>query len=149
MTSGEVVKLAYTPATAFQVSGISQDFRGANNYRPNVTGDPYGDTGLGHQLPEPRHRHRCRPIPASRSATRRATASRGPWFWQMDLVAAKDFRLPVGADTRAQFRLEAFNLLNRANFRAPNGNRSAGAASARSRTTYDARQLQLGFKVTF
>ena len=28
--------LIYTPATAFQVSGISQDFRGANNYRPNV-----------------------------------------------------------------------------------------------------------------
>ena len=44
MTSGEPVNLTYTPAAAFQVSGIQQDFRGANNYRPNVVGDPYGDT---------------------------------------------------------------------------------------------------------
>ena len=25
------------------MSGIPQDFRGANNYRPNIVGDPYGD----------------------------------------------------------------------------------------------------------
>ena len=40
MTSGEVVNLTYTPAAAFQVSGITQDFRGANNYRPNLNGEP-------------------------------------------------------------------------------------------------------------
>ena len=43
MTSGEATSLTYTPAAAFQVSGISQDFRGANFYRANVNGDPYGD----------------------------------------------------------------------------------------------------------
>ena len=75
-------------------------------------------------------------------------AVRAPWFWQLDLVAGKDFRLPVGRDTRAQFRLEAFNLLNRVNFRGPNGNRSSGAFGTIT-STYDARQLQLGFKVTF
>ncbi len=32
--------LTYTPTAAQQVSGIQQDFRGANNYRPNVSGDP-------------------------------------------------------------------------------------------------------------
>jgi hypothetical protein len=73
---------------------------------------------------------------------------RGPWFWQLDAVAAKDFRLPFGTDTRAQFRLEAFNLLNRANFRGPNGVRSSNAFGSITQT-YDARQLQLGVKVTF
>ena len=37
---GEMVTLTYTPTAAQQVSGIQQDFRGANNYRPNVNGDP-------------------------------------------------------------------------------------------------------------
>ena len=37
--AGEMVTLTYTPSTAAQVSGIQQDFRGANNYRPNVNGD--------------------------------------------------------------------------------------------------------------
>ena len=37
--AGETVTLTYTPAAAFQVSGIQQDFRGANNYRPNVIGE--------------------------------------------------------------------------------------------------------------
>ena len=39
--SGEPVTFIYTPLPAFQVSGIAQDFRGANNYRPNVVGGPY------------------------------------------------------------------------------------------------------------
>ena len=37
--AGEPVTFIYTPAAAFQVSGIQQDFRGANNYRPNITGE--------------------------------------------------------------------------------------------------------------
>ena len=43
MTSGAPVTLTYTPAATFVVSGINQEFRGSNNYRPNVIGDPYGD----------------------------------------------------------------------------------------------------------
>jgi len=73
---------------------------------------------------------------------------RGPWFWQMDLVAAKDFPLPIGPQTRIQVRLETFNVLNKVNFRAPNANRSA-ADYGTITTTFDARQLQLGIKLTF
>ena len=40
MVPGETVTLTYTPLAAQVVSGIQQDFRGANNYRPNVSGDP-------------------------------------------------------------------------------------------------------------
>ena len=38
--AGEPVTFTYTPGATFIVSGIAQDFRGANNYRPNVTCDP-------------------------------------------------------------------------------------------------------------
>ncbi len=40
--AGEAVTFIYSPAAAFQVSGIQQDFRGANNYRPNIIGDGGG-----------------------------------------------------------------------------------------------------------
>ena len=58
-------------------------------------------------------------------------------------------RCPSARNTRAQFRLEAFNLLNRVNFRAPEREPQRRRTTARSRSTYDARQLQLGVKVTF
>src|SRR5262249_21667366 len=45
VTPGEPVTLTYSPNAAFQVSGIQQDFRGANNYRPNIIGDPYAPAG--------------------------------------------------------------------------------------------------------
>ena len=38
--AGEPVTFTYTPGATAVVSGIAQDFRGANNYRPNVTCDP-------------------------------------------------------------------------------------------------------------
>ena len=56
--------------------------------------------------------------------------------------------MPIGDQTRLQVRLEAFNLLNHTNFRGPVGNRSSGAFGTIN-ATYDARQLQLGVKVTF
>jgi hypothetical protein len=147
MTSGEVATLQYTPSAAFQVSGIQQDFRGANNYRPNQNGDPYGDTNsVSNYLSRDTVTLPTDPSQPFGNAPRNSV--RGPWFWQMDVVAAKDFRLPIGTDTRAQFRLEAFNLLNRTNLRAPNANRSAGNYGTIT-SAYDARQLQLGFKVTF
>jgi hypothetical protein len=49
---------------------------------------------------------------------------------------------------RIQVRFEAFNVLNRVNFRAPNANRSSGNYGTIT-GTFDARQMQLGIKVTF
>ena len=40
-----MVTFTYAPAAAFQVSGITSDFAGANNYRPNVVCDPYASDG--------------------------------------------------------------------------------------------------------
>jgi hypothetical protein len=147
MTSGEPVTLQYTPGPALQVSGIQQDFRGANNYRPNVSGDPYGDrSSVATYLNRDTVIIPTDPSQPFGKAPRNSV--RGPSFWQMDVVAAKDFPLPVGDQTRIQIRLEAFNVLNKTNFRGPNGNRSTGAFGTIT-STYDARQLQLGIKVIF
>ena len=50
---------------------------------------------------------------------------RGPLLWQVDMVTSKRFDMPW-RNGNFEFRAEFFNLLNRTNFRAPNGNRSAG-----------------------
>jgi hypothetical protein len=147
MASGEPATLQYSPSTSFQVSGIQQDFRGANNYRPNVVGDPYGDRdSVTSYLSRD---NVVLPLDASQpfgNAPRNSV--RGPWFWQMDMVAAKDFPLPFRDQMRLQVRVEAFNVLNKVNFRAPNANRSASNFGTIT-GTFDARQLQLGVKLTF
>ena len=69
---------------------------------------------------------------------------RGPMFWQVDMAASKTVRLV--RSVKLELRAEAFNLLNRNNFRPPNGNRSSNAFGTIT-STYDPRQLQLGAKL--
>jgi len=147
MTSGEPATLQYSPGPTFQVSGIQQDFRGANNYRPNVSGDPYGDrSSVTNYLSRETVTAPTDPSQPFGNAPRNGV--RGPWFWQMDVVAAKDFPLPVRDQMRIQVRFEAFNVLNRVNFRAPNANRTSSNYGTIT-GTFDARQMQLGIKLTF
>ena len=143
VTPGEPVTFTYNPAAAFQVSGITNDFAGANNYRPNVTCDPYASTKSVTGWFNPS----CVTIPTDPSqpfgnATRNSV--RGPNFWTVDFALTKQVTL-AGA-SRLQFRLEAFNLFNRVNYTAPSGNRST-AAFGTITSTYDPRQMQLGVKV--
>jgi hypothetical protein len=69
---------------------------------------------------------------------------RGPNFWSFDLAAVKQVTLSDQA--RLELRFEAFNLFDRANFTAPNANRSS-AAFGTITSTYDPRQIQLGVKL--
>jgi hypothetical protein len=143
--AGEPVTFTYTPAASYVVSGIQQDFRGANNYRPNLTGDPYapkGEQTINNWFDKDHVTIPGDPSQVFGNAPRNDV--RGPLFWQIDAVASKQVAL-VGS-SRLEFRLEAFNLLNRTNFRAPNGNRSSNAFGTIT-STYDPRQLQLGVKV--
>jgi hypothetical protein len=147
MTAGAPVTLTYSPTSSWVVSGISQEFRGSNNYRPNVTGDPYGDKSSITSYFNPANVT----IPTDASqvfGNAKRNSVYAPWFWQVDFVASKNFRLPIGSQTNLQIRFEAFNLFNRTNFGAPNGNRSSAAFGSIT-STYDARQIQLGVKVTF
>jgi hypothetical protein len=143
INAGEPVTLTYTPGATFVVSGIAQDFRGANNYRANVTCDPMASdpsiTGWFNPA--------CVSVPTNPSqpfGNAGRNTVRGPKFWQLDLAASKRFAL--GGPAQFEFRLEAFNLLNHTNFRSPNGNRSSGAFGTIT-STFDPRQLQLGFKL--
>jgi hypothetical protein len=145
-TAGDPVTFTYTPVAQAQVSGITSDFRGANNYRPNLSGDPIGDRDsttsyfnrASFTIPDP-----SQPFgDAGRNTVR------GPNFWQVDFALQKHFRLPVGPNTRIEVRGEAFNLLNRVNFRPPVGNISANNFGSFT-TTFDPRIIQLGVRVSF
>jgi hypothetical protein len=145
VNSGEPVTFTYTPGATFIVSGIAQDFRGANNYRPNVTCDPYAQGSA--QTINNWFDKSCVSVPTDPSqpfGNAARNTVRGPMFWQLDTALSKSFGL--GGPAKFEFRLEAFNLLNRTNFRAPNGNRSSGGFGTIT-STYDPRQLQLGVKL--
>jgi hypothetical protein len=127
------------------VSGITNDFSGANNYRPNVVCDPYAPSG--EQSITNWFNPACVVIPTDPSqpfGDARRNTVRGPDFRQFDLAAIKQIALGGGA--RVELRVEAFNLFNRVNFGPPNGNRSSPGFGTIT-TAYDARQIQLGAKI--
>ncbi len=147
--AGEMVTLTYTNTDPVRVvSGIAQDFRGANNYRPNVIGDvlvPDGERSQARYLNPASVVIPTDPSQPFGNAPRNNV--RGPLTWQIDLVASKRFALPWRT-SNVEFRAEFFNLLNRTNFRAPNGNRSAGGFGTITQT-YDPRIVQFGVKFNF
>jgi hypothetical protein len=127
------------------VSGIQQDFRGANNYRPSVICDPYAPAGQ--QSITNWFNKACVVNPTDPSqpfGNAGRNMVRGPNFWQVDLAAIKQVQL--SGTTRVELRLEAFNLFDRVNFAPPNSNRSSGGFGTIT-STYDPRQVQLGVKV--
>jgi hypothetical protein len=79
-------------------------------------------------------------------------AFRGPLYTNIDASVLKGFKVPVfGEQGGVQFRFEAFNILNHANFDLPpTANRliSAGSFGALN-TTFAARILQFALKLTF
>jgi len=84
---------------------------------------------------------------------------RGPNLRTLDLSLTRQVRLPrLGPDGRIDVRLEAFNVLNRANFGVPELRAFAGQADGEaplatfgriSNTVTSARQVQLGVRVVF
>jgi Carboxypeptidase regulatory-like domain/TonB-dependent Receptor Plug Domain len=146
--AGAPVTFTYQPGATFIVSGIQQDFRGGNNYRPNVTGDPLAPEGERTIANYFNRNNVVLPTdPGQPFGNAGRNSVRGPYFWQIDFAASKHFAMPW-PDGRLEFRFEAFNLLNRTNFGSPNGNRSA-AGFGTITSTFDPRQLQLGVKLNF
>jgi Carboxypeptidase regulatory-like domain/TonB-dependent Receptor Plug Domain len=145
INAGEPVTLTYTAGATFVVSGIAQDFRGANNYRANVTCDPMAsdaDRNINNWFNKACVAAPTDPSQPFGNAPRNNV--RGPNFWQFDLAASKNVAL--GGQARLQLRLEAFNLFNRDNFVAPAANRSVNTFGTIT-NTFDQRQVQLGVKV--
>ncbi|MGE3278154.1 MAG: carboxypeptidase regulatory-like domain-containing protein [Vicinamibacterales bacterium] len=147
VSAGWPVTFTYTPAAAFQVSGIAQDFRGANNYRANVSGDSLAPADQRTYLNWFNKANVTIPTdPSQPFGNAERNGVRGPNFWQVDLAVSK--HVGLAGRSELELRLEAFNLFDRVNFLNPNGNRSS-AAFGTITGTFPARQLQLGARVTW
>lgn len=82
----------------------------------------------------------------------------GPNLRNLDLAAIKTTHLPWGESRTLQFRAEAFNMLNRANFGVPallafagttDGEKPLGSLGQIRNTVTSSRQIQLGLRLTF
>ena len=140
MNSGSPVNLTYSPSSTLSVSGYP-------TYRPNLTGDPLmpeaSRTAAKWLNPD------TVVVPTDRTkpfGNAGRNVVRAPAFYQMDLGLHKDFTLTEAV--KLSFRTEAFNLLNKTNFAAPNGNRSSGSFGSIT-STYPARQVQFGLKLEY
>lgn len=145
MTPGETVTLVYSPAAALQVSAITNDFSGANNYRPNVICDPYAPKGE-HSITN-WFNPACVVAPTDPTqpfGNAGRNSVRGPNFRQVDLAAIK--RVSLVNQKTVELRVEVFNVFNRTNFGAPASNRSNSTFGTIT-TAYDSRQVQLGMKM--
>ncbi len=165
MTSGQSLTVQYTPTAAIgnQVSGISADFRGANNYRANRLP---GVSVLAHKAQTSRSFVQYlnniagpansgivgafqNPITATGQPfgnSRNGLAYSDPFF-NLDFSAQKSFALPTEG-MNLQFRSEFYNLLNKTNFAAPAISISSGNFGQIS-STFPARVIQFGLKLTY
>ena len=111
--------------------------------RPNVAGDPNG----GPKTPDEWFNTAVFSLPGLYSfgnAPRNAVI--GPGLRELDFSLQKEITLREPA--RVQFRAEAYNLMNAANFNIPN--RTAFTANfGRVSSAQDSRQLQFALKLVF
>ncbi len=141
MASGLPVNLTYSPASAFNVST-------APTYRPNLAGDVYAPDGEQSITNWFNRANVTIPTDVTQPfGTAPRNVARGPALYVLDLGLHKGFAL-VG-QTRFEFRIEAFNVLNKTNFGAPNSNVSATNFGTITGLATPARQIQLGVKFDF
>jgi hypothetical protein len=144
--TGNAINVYYSPSTANDVTGLTQDWRGQAFLRPNVSGsaasqsrsDMINHYFAGYTFTTP-------PAGAPFGDLSR-NAFRAPGLEQWDLAVDKRFRITETAGV--QFRSEFFNVLNHTNFGVP-ANVTTSSAFGTIRTTYAARQVQFGLKVLF
>jgi hypothetical protein len=141
MTSGVPVNLIYSPSSTFSVSA-------APNYRVNLTGDPLAPEG---QRTVDNYFNKDNVlIPTDRTqpfGNAPRNVVRSPAIYTLDLGLHKDVSLGI-SKTQVEFRIEAFNVLNKTNLNAPASNRS-NSDFGTIRQTFPARQIQLGLKLNF
>jgi hypothetical protein len=138
--SGTPVNLSYSPAAEFQVSG-------APTYRPNITGNPLVPEAQRSPANWLNRDTVALPTDPSRpfgNAGRNIV--RGPGLHQLNFGLHKDF--VITESRRFEFRMEAFNFLNKTNFSNPNGNRSSGAFGTVT-ATQPAREIQFALRYAF
>jgi hypothetical protein len=139
VTSGRPVNLTYSPTSDFSVGGDV-------TYRPNVIGTVEIENGT----PQAYFNRAAVAIPTDRTqpfGNAPRNGFRGPGFWQADLGLHKQFTL-FNEGTKLEIRAEAFNLFNKTNFGAPNGNISSSAFGTIT-SAFPAREIQFAAKLYF
>ncbi len=158
--AGTPFNLTYGPSAANQVSPtISNSFRGANLYRPNV--NPGVNPILNTQIASSGFIQYVNPaafaLPASAAGLSPfGNAARNPLrntaFYQTDLALNKRFSTPIET-LKVEFRTEAYNLLNHTNLYLPNNIGGTNGANASTggiiSSTFTPRVLQFGLKILY
>lgn len=148
MRSGRTVNLRYNTSGPTPITSGLPSFLGGVALRPNVTGNPLADES---ERSIDKYFDPTRvslPDPTQPFGNAGRNIVRGYSFYQMDLGLQKKFALPFREGAAFEFRAEAFNLLNKTNFGAPNGDRNSGAFGT-IRSTFQARQIQFAAKIIF
>jgi len=145
MLSGQTINLRYQPSS---VTANLASFLGGVALRPNVNGPvlaPDGQRTIDNYFNKT-----SITIPTADQPFGNAgrNIARSDAYFQFDLGLQKNFRLPITEASKLEFRMEAFNLLNKTNFGAANSDRSSSAFGT-IRSTFPARQIQLALRVAF
>jgi hypothetical protein len=148
MRSGRSVNIRYNISGPTPVTAGLATFIGGVNLRPNLLGDPLAPEDARSIDNFFNKANIVNPPATSPFGNMGRNLVRGYPYYQLNLGVQKRFRLPFRENTAAHLRGEAFNLFNRTNFGAPNGDRGSGAFGT-IRSTYPARQLQLALRLTF
>lgn len=146
--SGRPINLRYATSGPTPVTAGLATFLGGVALRPNLLGDlnlPEGESTIDRYF---NTQNVVIPPATQPFGTAGRNTLRSYAFYQLDLGLQKNFRIPIRESARVEFRAEAFNLLNKTNFGAANGDRSSGAFGT-VRSTYAARQIQLALKLLF
>jgi hypothetical protein len=163
MQAGTPFNLTYTPSSSNQVSPtISNSFRGANLYRPNI--NPGINPRLNTQIASSGYIQYVNPAAFALPATtiggvlqspfgnEPRNYLRNPAFYQADLALNKRFATPVER-LNVEFRAEFYNVLNHTNLYLPStigGTNGANASTGGIITsTYTPRVVQFGLKVLY
>lgn len=175
-TSGQPLTVMYSPAASNQVSGITADFRGANNYRPNrlpgvsiynngaapntrsyvqylnnatgtLSGACGGSVSVQGAFVQPQTSCVSGGVTTPLSPFGNAARDLAYSNAYNNIDIALNKDFAVTERARVQFRAEAYNLLNHTNFGVPST--TLGGSFGRITSTQPARILQLALKVSY
>jgi hypothetical protein len=146
--SGLPLNVFYTPSATMDGTSRIADYRGLAVQRPNLVGDPTGQSGAASVDSYWNKAAFAIPSVNAPYGSVGRNSFRMPNFWQWDLGVNKSFKIPAREGMALQFRSEFFNLLNHTNFGPPTCD-VTNAAFGTIRATYPARQVQFALKLQF
>jgi len=138
------------PFTVLNASNISNTSPGGSADRPNMVGDPFANVVPVSSNPQFFRASAFVTQPSGTLGNERRNPLHGPHFRRWDMSLFKEF--VVWHETRLQFRAEAFNIANQANFSNPTtslGTPATFGALTSTLPSYQPRLVQFALKYEF